>query len=173
MSIRDIPTFPYRLVEPDDMGVVSIEDAPLVPAERSFFLLMTSEEFQNSPQNFGSVAPDGRTLLPCLHAMVSIAISHADNVYTRTPAYADRDASNIIFRTFEHPTKRGNFAILMQASRRHRRLVPARVAGEHRRRSESDGEAPRLEPALLCAGSEGRRRRGRHCRRGVRRRRRC
>lgn len=114
-SLRSIPTFPYRVVEPDDVGTVSIDDAPLVPAERSFFLLMTSEEFQNLPQNFGSVAPEGRTLLPCLHAMVSIAISHVDNVYTRTPAYADRDASNIIFRTFEHPTKRGNFAIMMQA----------------------------------------------------------
>lgn len=120
MSIRDIPTFPYRLVEPDASGIVNIDDVPMVAAERAFFLLFTSDEFQNSPLNFGSLTPEGRTLLPCLHALVSIAISHADNVYTRTPAYADRDASNIIFRTFEHPTQRGNFAILMQARRRRR-----------------------------------------------------
>lgn len=114
MSIRDIPTFPYQLVEPDDIGFSTITKAPLVEAERVFFMLFTSEEFQNCPQNFGSVSLESRSLLMCFHAMASIAISHADNVYTRIESFTDRPASNVIFRTFEHPTQRGNFAILMQ-----------------------------------------------------------
>jgi hypothetical protein len=115
MSIRDIPTFPFQLVEADEAGCVTIARAPLVEAERVFFLLFTSEEFQNCPQNFGSVSLESRSLLMCFHAMASIAISHADNVYTRIESYEDRPAANVIFRTFEHPTQRGNFAILMQA----------------------------------------------------------
>lgn len=114
-EMAGVPTFPYGLVEPNDDNDVIIKTAPMVSADRSFFLLFTSDEFQNMPQNFGSVSPDGRSLLPCLHAMVSIAISHVDNVYTRTAAYAELPAANIIFRTFELPGHRGDFAILMQA----------------------------------------------------------
>jgi hypothetical protein len=114
MSIREIPTFPYQQVEPDASGCAIIDRAPFVDASRVFFMLFTSEEFQNCPQNFGCVSLESRSLLTCFHAMASVAISHADNVYTRIESFSNRPASNVIFRTFEHPSQRGNFAILMQ-----------------------------------------------------------
>lgn len=112
-SLNTIPTFPYDVVTPDEYGRVDIALAPVVPAERAFFLLLTSREFQSGAHNFGSVTAGGRSVLNCLHMMASIAISHRNNVYTLTPAYEKLDASNVIFRTFMHG---GRFAIMMQVN---------------------------------------------------------
>lgn len=110
----------YHCVPPGDITFQDGAPITRLPldkghCDRVYAVLLTSDQLMPQPHSLGAILPEHSDVKSALHLLLSIALSHRDNLAQPLPGYEKRPRAHLISRAFvPDPANPQRFAILFQ-----------------------------------------------------------